>query len=44
MSAIATKGTENRFDKFVFDWKAIEGLKVPNFQPFKVTHYETIVG
>lgn len=44
VSAIATKGTENRFDKFVFDWKAIEELKKPDFNPFKVTHHQFIIG
>ena len=44
VEAINTKGKENLFAEIVFDWEAIENLKVPNFQPFKVTHYETIVG
>ena len=44
VKAVNTKGKENLFSQIVFNWEAIEGLKVPNFQPFKVTHYETIVG
>jgi hypothetical protein len=40
MSAIKTKGTENRFNKFVFDWVAINNLKVPNYQPFVTTQYQ----
>ena len=44
IEAINTKGKENLFSQIVFDWEAIEGLKVPNFNPFVVTHYETIVG
>jgi hypothetical protein len=40
MSAIKTKGTENRFNKFVFDWVAINNLKIPNYQPFVTTQYE----
>jgi hypothetical protein len=44
VEAIKTKGKDNRFSLIVFDWVAIENLKVPNFQPFRVTHYETIVG
>lgn len=44
VSAIATKGTENRFNKFVFDWQAIEQLKKPDYNPFKVTHHQIIVG
>jgi hypothetical protein len=44
IEAINTKGKENLFSQIVFNWEAIEGLKVPNFNPFVVTHYETIVG
>jgi len=40
VSAINTKGTENRFNKFVFDWVAINNLKIPNYQPFVTTQYE----
>lgn len=39
IEAIKTKGTENRFNRFVFDWVAIDSLKVPNYNPFKVTTY-----
>lgn len=44
IEAINTKGKENLFAEIVFDWEAIEGLKVSNYQPFKVTHYKIIVG
>jgi hypothetical protein len=44
VEAVNTKGKENLFSQIVFDWEAIEGLKVPNFQPFKVVQYGTIVG
>lgn len=44
VEAIKTKGKENLFAQIVFDWVAIDNLKVPNYQPFRVTHYETIVG
>jgi len=42
--AIKTKGLDNRFDKIVFDWEAINALKVPNYNPFVVTQYEHIGG
>lgn len=44
VSAIKTKGHENRFEKFVFDWEAIEALKKPDYNPFKVTHHQFITG
>jgi hypothetical protein len=44
VEAVNTKGKENLFSQILFNWEAIENLKVPNFQPFRVTHYETIVG
>jgi hypothetical protein len=44
VQAVNTKGKENLFSQIVFDWVAIEDLKVPNFQPFRVVQYETIVG
>jgi len=44
VAAIKTKGQENRFDKFVFDWEAINALKVPNYNPFRVTHHQIIGG
>jgi hypothetical protein len=44
VKAINTKGKENLFSQIVFDWEAIEGLKVPNYQPFVVTKYEHIGG
>ena len=39
--AAKTKGTENKFDKICFDLEAIEAAKVPGFNPFVVTQYET---
>jgi hypothetical protein len=39
--AAKTRGTENRFSKICFDLEAIEAAKVPGFNPFVVTQYET---
>jgi len=39
IEAIKTKGTENRFNKFVFDWVAINNLKVEGYNPFVVKSY-----
>jgi len=39
VEAIKTKGLENRFDRFVFDWEAIEKLKDPHYSPFVVKSY-----
>lgn len=44
VSAIKTKGTENRFNKFVFDWVAIDNLKIPNYNPFVVTNHFNLMG
>jgi len=42
VQAVNTKGKENLFAQIVFDWVAIENLKVPNFQPFRVVEYGTL--
>ena len=39
--AAKTRGTENRFNKICFDLESIEAAKVPGFNPFVVTQYET---
>lgn len=39
IEAIKTKGTENRFNRFVFDWVAINNLKVEGYNPFVVKSY-----
>jgi len=40
-AAAKTKGTANMFNKICFDLEAIEAAKVPGFNPFIVTQYET---